>query len=451
MKSVCFYFQVHQPFRLRRYRFFDIGNDHYYYDDYNNEEIIKRMAERCYLPANKLILEMIKENNGAFKVAYSISGIALEQMELYVPEVVDSFRELAKTGCVEFLAETYAHSLTSLWDNDEFELQVKEHANKIQSLFGLKPTVFRNTELIYSDEIGDRVVGMGFKGMITEGAKHVLGWKSPNYVYCCANNPRLKLLLKNFKLSDDVTFRFSDWGWDQFPLTADKYIDWIANTPPEENIVNLFMGYETFGEMQSEGTGIFAFLKALPKFAAQRGITFVTPSEVFDKQKPVGSINVPYPISWADEERDLSAWLGNELQKEAFNKLREIGDRVRMSKDLKLKQDWYYLQSSDHFYYMCTKYFSDGAVHSHYSPYDSPYEAFMNYMNVLSDFIDRVNSKFPAGVDNEELNSLTQTINAQEDLIAQLTKENKKLKADLKATASAEAPAPKKSASKTKK
>ena len=451
MKSVCFYFQVHQPFRLRRYRFFDIGNDHYYYDDYNNEEIIKRMAERCYLPANKLILEMIKENNGAFKVAYSISGIALEQMELYVPEVVDSFRELAKTGCVEFLAETYAHSLTSLWDNDEFELQVKEHANKIQSLFGLKPTVFRNTELIYSDEIGDRVVGMGFKGMITEGAKHVLGWKSPNYVYCCANNPRLKLLLKNFKLSDDVTFRFSDWGWNQFPLTADKYIDWIANTPPEENIVNLFMGYETFGEMQSEGTGIFAFLKALPKFAAQRGITFVTPSEVFDKQKPVGSINVPYPISWADEERDLSAWLGNELQKEAFNKLREIGDRVRMSKDLKLKQDWYYLQSSDHFYYMCTKYFSDGAVHSHYSPYDSPYEAFMNYMNVLSDFIDRVNSKFPAGVDNEELNSLTQTINAQEDLIAQLTKENKKLKADLKATASAEAPAPKKSASKTKK
>lgn len=451
MKSVCFYFQVHQPFRLRRYRFFDIGNDHYYYDDYNNEEIIKRMAERCYLPANKLILEMIKENNGAFKVAYSISGIALEQMELYVPEVVDSFRELAKTGCVEFLAETYAHSLTSLWDNDEFELQVKEHANKIQSLFGLKPTVFRNTELIYSDEIGDRVVGMGFKGMITEGAKHVLGWKSPNYVYCCANNPRLKLLLKNFKLSDDVTFRFSDWGWDQFPLTADKYIDWIANTPPEENIVNLFMGYETFGEMQSEGTGIFAFLKALPKFAAQRGITFVTPSEVFDKQKPVGSINVPYPISWADEERDLSAWLGNDLQKEAFNKLREIGDRVRMSKDLKLKQDWYYLQSSDHFYYMCTKYFSDGAVHSHYSPYDSPYEAFMNYMNVLSDFIDRVNSKFPAGVDNEELNSLTQTINAQEDLIAQLTKENKKLKADLKATASAEAPAPKKSASKTKK
>ena len=248
--------------------------------------------------------------------------------------------------------------------------------------------------------------------------------------------------MKNFKLSDDVTFRFSDWGWDQFPLTADKYVDWIANTPPEENIVNLFMGYETFGEMQSAETGIFEFLKALPKFATQRGISFKTPSEIFDKQKPVDSISVPCPISWADEERDLSAWLGNELQREAFNKLREIGDRVRMAKDLKLLQDWYYLQSSDHFYYMCTKYFSDGAVHSHYSPYDSPYEAFMNYMNVLSDFIDRVNSKFPVDMDNEELDSLTHTINAQEDLIAQLTKENKKLKADL---AAASGTAPKKS------
>lgn len=450
MKSVCFYFQVHQPFRLRRYRFFDIGNDHYYYDDYNNEEIIKRMAERCYLPANKMILDMINESNGAFKVAFSISGAALEQMEMYAPEVVDSFRELAKTGCVEFLAETFAHSLASLWDGNEFELQVKEHINKVQSLFGVKPTVFRNTELIYSDEIGNRVVNMGFKGMLTEGAKQVLGWKSPNYVYCCAGNPRLKLLLKNYKLSDDVTFRFSDWGWDQYPLTADKYIDWIANTPPEENIVNLFMGYETFGEMQAANTGIFDFLKALPLFAAQRNISFVTPSEVFDNQKPVDSINVPYPISWADEERDLSAWLGNDLQREAFGKLREIGDRVRLSKDRKLLQDWYYLQGSDHFYYMCTKYFSDGAVHSHYSPYDSPYEAFMNYMNVLSDFIDRVNSKFPADLDNEELNALTQTLNAQEDIIEKLMKENKKLKAELKAAGTG-TPAPRKSSPKSKK
>ncbi|MEE1542444.1 MAG: glycoside hydrolase family 57 protein, partial [Paludibacteraceae bacterium] len=232
MKSICFYFQIHQPFRLRRYRFFDIGNDHYYYDDYNNEEIIRRIAENCYLPANNLILQLIKENNGFFKVAYSISGIALEQLELYAPEVIDSFRELAKTGCVEFLGETYAHSLSSLnEDSEEFETQVKEHCNKIEALFGMKPKVFRNSELIYSDAIGERVAQLGFKGMVTEGAKYVLGWKSPNYVYCCANNPRMKLLLRNFKLSDDLTFRFSDWAWDQYPLTADKFAGWIAETP----------------------------------------------------------------------------------------------------------------------------------------------------------------------------------------------------------------------------
>lgn len=431
MKSICFYFQLHQPFRLRRYRFFDIGSDHYYYDSYNNEEIIKRIAEHSYLPANKTILQMIKESGGTFKVAYSISGIALEQLELYVPEVIDSFKELAKTGCVEFLAETYAHSLSSLWTNDEFEIQVKHHTSRISSLFGLKPTVFRNTELIYSDDIGDRVVSMGFKGMITDGAKHVLSWKSPNYVYCCANNPRLKLLLKNSKLSDDITFRFSDWSWDKYPLTADKYIDWIASLPAEENVINLFMNYETFGEMQNANTGIFEFLKALPHFAAKRNINFMKPSEIFDKYKPIDSISVPYPISWADEERDLSAWLGNELQKEAFAKMEAIGERVRMTKDRRLLQDWNNLQTSDHLYYMCTKHFSDGAMHSHFSPYDSPYEAFMNYMNVLSDFTDRVNSKFPDDIDNEELNSLTQTINAQEELINKLTKENEKLKKKL--------------------
>lgn len=427
MKSVCFYFQIHQPFRLKRYRFFDIGSDHYYYDDYNNEEIITRIARNCYLPANNTILQMIKDTRGKFKVAYSISGIALEQMELYAPEVIDSFKELAKTGCVEFLAETYAHSLSSLLeDNDEFEKQVKSHVKKIQSLFGYKPTIFRNTELIYSDDIGERVANMGFKAMITEGAKHVLGWKSPNYVYCCANNPRLKLLLKNYKLSDDVTFRFSDWSWNQYPLTADKFMNWIKETPESEDVVNLFMNYETFGEMQSAGTGIFEFLKALPYFADQMDIDFQTPSMVIEKRKPIDQIHAPYPMSWADEERDLSAWLGNELQRSAFDKLNAIGERVRLSNDRRLLQDWFYLQSSDHFYYMSTKYFSDGAVHSHFSPYDTPYEAFMNYMNVLSDFIERVNSFFPEGVDNEELNSLLQTIEAQGKIIAELEAKNSK-------------------------
>ncbi|MBR4970539.1 MAG: glycoside hydrolase family 57 protein [Paludibacteraceae bacterium] len=401
MKSICFYFQIHQPFRLKRYRFFDIGSDHYYYDDYNDEEIIRRIAQNCYLPANQTILNMIKESDGAFKVAYSISGVALEQMELYVPEVIDSFKELAKTGCVEFLAETFAHSLSSLQeDSNEFELQVKQHTKKIQSLFGYKPVVFRNTELVYSDDIGARVAAMGFKGIITEGAKHVLGWKSPNYVYCCASNPQLKVLCKNFKMSDDITFRFSDWGWDQFPLTAEKFIGWIEALPDNEDVVNLFMNYETFGEMQNAGTGIFEFLKALPYFASQCNIQFETPTMVLQKRKPIDQINVPYPISWADEERDLSAWLGNELQRSAFDKLYGIGERVRLSNDKRLLQDWYYLQSSDHFYYMSTKHFSDGAMHSHFSPYDSPYEAFMNYMNVLSDFIDRVNGQFPEGVDN---------------------------------------------------
>ena len=424
MKSICFYFQIHQPFRLKRYRFFDIGRDHYYYDDYNDEEIIRRIANNCYLPANQTILNMIKESDGAFKVAYSISGVALEQMELYVPEVIDSFKELAKTGCVEFLAETFAHSLSSLQeDSDEFELQVKQHSKKIQSLFGYKPTVFRNTELIYSDDIGSRVSAMGFKGIITEGAKHVLGWKSPNYVYCCASNPQLKVLCKNFKMSDDITFRFSDWGWDQYPLTAEKFLSWIENLPASEDVVNLFMNYETFGEMQNAGTGIFEFLKALPHFASQMGINFETPSMVLQKRKPIDQINVPYPISWADEERDLSAWLGNELQRSAFDKLYGIGERVRLSNDRRLMQDWYYLQSSDHFYYMSTKHFSDGAMHSHFSPYDTPYEAFMNYMNVLSDFIDRVNGQFPEGVDNEELNSLLKTIDAQGELIANLEKQ----------------------------
>ena len=424
MKSICFYFQIHQPFRLKRYRFFDIGSDHYYYDDYNDEEIIRRIANNCYLPANQTILNMIKESDGAFKVAYSISGVALEQMELYVPEVIDSFKELAKTGCVEFLAETFAHSLSSLQeDSVEFELHVKQHSKKIQSLFGYKPTVFRNTELIYSDDIGSRVSAMGFKGIITEGAKHVLGWKSPNYVYCCASNPQLKVLCKNFKMSDDITFRFSDWGWDQYPLTAEKFLSWIENLPASEDVVNLFMNYETFGEMQNAGTGIFEFLKALPHFASQMGINFETPSMVLQKRKPIDQINVPYPISWADEERDLSAWLGNELQRSAFDKLYGIGERARLSNDRRLLQDWYYLQSSDHFYYMSTKHFSDGAMHSHFSPYDTPYEAFMNYMNVLSDFIDRVNGQFPEGVDNEELNSLLKTIDAQGELIANLEKQ----------------------------
>ncbi|MDR1119953.1 MAG: glycoside hydrolase family 57 protein [Dysgonamonadaceae bacterium] len=433
MKTICFYFQVHQPFRLKRYRFFDIGRDHYYYDDFANEEIIHRIAGRSFLKANTMLLDMIRESGNKFKVAFSISGVALEQMEIHVPEVIDSFKELAKTGCVEFLAETYAHSLSSLKDPEEFEAQVKAHSRKIEILFGQKPKVFRNTELIYSDEIGEMVYAMGYKGMLAEGAKHVLGWKSPNYLYHSINNPSLKLLLKNSKFSDDISFRFSNYDWNEYPLTADKFIHWIASTPESEQLINLFMNYETFGNLQSVESGIFEFLKAIPRFAAEKKIGFSVPTDVINKLKSVDAVSVPYPSSWADEERDTSAWLGNILQKEAFEKLYSIGERVRMGNDRRIKQDWTYLQTSDHFYYMSTKHFSDGAVHSYFSPYDTPYDAFSNYMNVLSDFIDRVNAQYPANIDNEELNSLLTTIANQgkeiESLQAELKRQRQRVTA----------------------
>ena len=423
MKAICFYFQIHQPFRLKTYRFFDIGNDHYYYDDFSNDDIITRIAQRSYLPANNMLLDMIKQYGKAFKVAFSISGTALEQLEQYVPEFIESMKELAATGCVEFLSETYAHSLSSLEDPDEFVSQVKNHDKKIYQLFGQHPKVFRNTELIYDDDISSMVQSMGFKAAITDGAKHILGWKSPNYMYSSATAPKLKLLLKNSKLSDDITFRFSNPEWASYPLTADKYIDWIANLPQEEQIINLFMNYETFGELQPRETGIFEFMKALPRFAAERGIEFWTPSEVVSKLKSVGSLSVPYPMSWADEARDTSAWLGNTLQKEAVKKLYSISERVRLCDDKRIKQDWYYLQASDHFFYMSTKHSEDGSVHSHYSPYDSPYMAFTNYMNVLSDFMIRVDEQFPSSIGNEELNSLILTIKNQENEIEQLNRE----------------------------
>jgi len=390
-KTICLYFQVHQPDRLRLYRFFDIGRESYYYDDFANKTILKRVAQRCYLPANEILLSLIKEHRGAFRVSFSISGVVLDQFEKYAPEVIESFRELAKTGCVEFLAETYAHSLSSLVSEDEFIYQVKLHSAKIEELFGQKPKVFRNTELIYSDQIGSVVAAMGFKGMLTEGAKHILGWKSPNYIYTNSLNPRLKLLLKNFQLSDDIAFRFSDRSWTNWPLTSDKYVTWLSRSLEKEEVVNLFMDYETFGEHQQASTGIFEFLKHLPgAVLSQTEFEFLTPSEVCKKHQPVAPLHVPYAISWADEERDTSAWLGNELQNEAFEKLYAVRELVIASGDRTLLQDFLRLQESDHFYYMCTKFFSDGAVHKYFNPYETPYEAFINYMNVLSDFLVRV-------------------------------------------------------------
>ena len=390
-KSLCFYFQVHQPDRLRLYRFFDIGNDSQYFDEFANKTILKRVAERCYLPMNSLMLELIDKYKGEFRIAYSISGVALEQFEKYAPEVLESFKKLAATKCVEFMAETYSHSLASLASEKEFKAQVKAHAAAIKKHFGVTPKAFRNTELIYSDQIGAQVADMGYNVMLTEGAKHILGWKSPNYLYTNAINPKMKLLLKNFNLSDDIAFRFSDRSNPNWPLTSEKYAQWLSEAAVNDEVINLFMDYETFGEHQRQSTGIFEFMRALPgAILANTSLKFRTPSEVAQKHQPVAPLHVPFAISWADEERDTSAWIGNELQNEAFQKLYAIEKEVMSTKDDALIADYRKLQESDHFYYMCTKFFSDGAVHKYFNPYDTPYEAFINYMNVFSDFKLRV-------------------------------------------------------------
>lgn len=391
---------------MRTYRFFDIGSSHHYYDEYQNRTIIKRVVERSYLPMNRLLLDLIKEYGAAFKVSFSISGIAIDQFKQYSPEVIKSFKALADTGNVEFLAETYAHSLVSLKDKEEFKKQVEQHSNTIEELFGRKPTAFRNTELIYSDEVGEQVLEMGFDVMLTEGAKHILGWKSPNFMYCSAVNPKLKLLLRNFQLSDDIGFRFSNQTWNEWPLTAEKFAKWI-NTYKNQQVVNIFIDYETFGEHQWKETGIFEFMKELPKqVLSTTNFKFRTPSELANELQPVSAVSVPTPISWADEERDLTAWLGNEMQDEAYDLLYSLKDKVSRCSDPEISKDWLYLQTSDHFYYMCTKWFSDGAVHKYFNPYTTPYEAFINYMNILSDFISRVEENYSAPTETEEAEQL---------------------------------------------
>ena len=385
MKTVCLYFQVHQPWRLKTYRFFQMGNDHNYLDDFTNRSIMQKVARECYLPMNALLLSLIEQNKGAFKCTFSITGSAVEQFKAYAPEVLESFKKLAATGCVEFLGETYSHSLASLYSNEEFKHEVKLHSQMLKEEFGVKPTAFRNTELIYSDDIAKAVEAMGFKTMLAEGAKHILGWKSPNFVYTDANDNKLRLLLRNYKLSDDIAFRFSNEGWSEWPLTADKFAQWVASETGD--VVNLFMDYETFGEHQKASTGIFDFMKVLPEALLTTGeLEFATVSEASKKLQPVAVLHSPYAMSWADEERDITAWLGNDLQNEAFQKLYALAPKVRKSKNKDFEYVWHFMQNSDHFYYMATKWFSDGDVHSYFNPYDSAYEAFINYMNVLADF-----------------------------------------------------------------
>lgn len=424
MRYICLYFQIHQPLRFRRYRFFDIGQDHYYYDDYTNESVLNKVIANCYLPTNALLLKLLKKHKGQFKLTFSISGVTLDQFRLYAPEVLESFQALVNTGDVELLAETYSHSLVSLKDKAEFTRQVKHHSKTIKELFNYRPKVFRNTELIYSDKIGQMVKSMGFEGMLTEGAKHILGWKSPNFLYCNAIDPKLKILLKNFILSDDIAFRFGNKEWCEWPLTSEKYVNWLLNVDAKEEVINLFMDYETFGEHQSKESGIFDFLHAFPsQVINSKQLSFSTPSELIKELQPVSAIHAPNPISWSDEERDLTAWLGNEMQNEAFDKLYKLLPKIKQCEDEKLLKDWRYLQVNDHFYYMSTKFFSDGDIHAYFNPYETPYEAFINYMNVLSDFSLRLNALVPESNSDQEIANLTKIIQKKDQKIKRLEKQ----------------------------
>lgn len=418
MKTICLYFEIHQPNHLKRYRFFDIGTDHYYYDDYENERSITDTAQRSYLPALRTMLEMTQTYGKYFRVAFSVSGVVLELLEQYAPEVIDLLQQLNDTGCVEFLAEPYSHGLSSLGNADSFVEETKRQARKMKELFGHTPRVLRNSSLIYSDEIGEMAAEMGFKGMLAEGAKHILGWKSPHYVYSCAMNPRLSLLLRDYKLSDDISLRFSDRSWSEYPLMADRYVKWIADLPKGEDVVNIFMELCALGIYQPLSSNILEFLRALPAVAMQNDIVFSTPSEVIAKNKAVAPMEMQYPVSWNDEERDTSCWLGNGMQREAFNKLydEKIVGRILACRDRRIKQDWDRLQASDNLRFMTTKAMS---VHMYRSIYDSPYDAFTNYMNILGDFLKRVRDMFSEDVENDELNSLyTQIANMDVELNA---------------------------------
>ncbi len=428
MKTICLYFEIHQIIHLKRYRFFDIGTDHYYYDDYENERSISDIAERSYMPALNTIGDMIRDNGKAFKVAFSLSGVGIEQLEMHAPQVLEKLQELNNTGCVEFLAEPYSHGLSSLANEETFALDVKKQCQKIEEYFGKKPTVLRNSSLIYSDDIGGQVAAMGFKGMLTEGAKHVLGWKSPHYVYNCNIAPNLKLLLRDVELSDDISLRFNNSDWAGYPLFADAYIDRIARLPEEEQIINIFMELSALGIAQPLSSNILDFLKALPACAKEKGITFSTPTEICMKVKSVGNLDVPDTLSWVDEERDVSCWLGNAMQREAFNKLYSVADRVRIANEPRINQDWDYLQASNNFRFMTTKPSNVGLDRGIYS---GPFDAFTNYMNILGDFINRVNALYPAEIDNEELNALLTTIRNQGDEIEYKDEEITRLRARL--------------------
>jgi len=399
MASVCFYFQVHQPFRLRRYSIFD--QDHHYFDDYKNSEILRKVANKCYLPANQCIYDLIKRHEGRFKVSYSLTGVVLDQMQTWTPEVIGSFERLAATGCVEFIAETYYHSLSFLYSLEEFADQIALQQKKIRDLFGLSSRIFRNTELIYNNQVAAAAHKLGFRAVIAEGTDRLLGYRSPNFIYR-PPGVAIDLLLKNYRLSDDIAFRFSNRGWSEWPLTAEKFARWVDQVNGNGYTVNLFMDYETFGEHQWSDTGIFDFLYHLPaEILRHPDNDFKTPTEVVEAYKAMGEYDAPHMTSWADTERDLSAWLGNAMQSNALHEIYAIEGLVKAKGDAELLSDWRRLQTSDHYYYMCTKYFADGDVHKYFNPYESPYDSYINFMNVL----DNIRARAKQGTSAKELRS----------------------------------------------
>ncbi|MBL7007996.1 MAG: polysaccharide deacetylase family protein [Planctomycetes bacterium] len=402
MTSIVFYFQVHQPFRLRRYTFFDIGVSQDYFDDAENERLMRRVADKCYRPMNELMLRLVEKHGGAFRCAFSLSGTALDQFELWAPDVLDQYKRLADTGCVEFLGETSHHSLAFLGDADEFAAQVNSHARRIEKLFGRRPTTFRNTELVSDNHVARAAEELGFSGILAEGADHLLGWRSPHHVYRPEGCERLKVLLRSYRLSDDIAFRFSNRQWKEWPLPAERFASWVHEVEGEDSAIGLFMDYETFGEHQWADTGIFAFMEHLPeKVLRKPGFRFETPAELFERTDPVGRLDIPYPVSWADMERDLTAWLGNHMQRSAMEALYQVGAQVRQAagRQPELLARWRRLTTSDHLYYMCTKWFSDGDVHKYFSPYGTPHDAFIAFMNVLDDLARRAGQAAVAAAD----------------------------------------------------
>ena len=439
MKNVCLLFEIHQPFRLKKYRFYDIGADHYYYDDYANEEILKRNAYQSYIPASKMLLEMIRQSKNQFKVALSISGVAMEQFEMYCPEFLDCVRELVATGCCEICCETFSHSLSSLINPNDFRIQVNLLKKFLYETFKYDAKTFVNTGLIYNDNIGAEVAAMGFRGVITEGTKHVLGWRSPNFMYNTVAKSDVGLLFRNTKLSEDICQNF------QGGLDADTYTSWIAGGPEQEQVCVIAMNFDVIGGIHPASTGIFEFFKALPYFAEKKQIRFITPLEAFDTIPAVSKAAVGHPISWDGYDKDVSAWMGNDLQHEALRAVFSIFERLQLSTNEVLKQDFAYLLSADHFKFMSTK---QGA-YVPFSPYDSSFEAFTNYMNVISDMQIRLNQEFPSSVDNEELSAQLQLIENQGKEIEKLQAEIKRLKSSLKKNDGAAAKPAAKAAAKT--